>query len=647
MARFLLTTLALLAIALLGTWRPTGLDRQPATTPPSRGQWEPDRRASQENLGSGQDETAIAVNPLNPNNAIVVTRDFRGEVRNYLDATTDGGLTWVEQPFPLNAARPLNIDPAVIFRRDGRAYIFWTTFSDFFHGGISTASSDDGGITWSPEVPVTPPDGHFDDKAWAVFDETGGPHDGTLHVAWTRFGDAEIFAARSSDGGSTWSVPVPVSTGAYRSPNDGAQPVALADGTLLVVFMHDVSAQVGTLVAARSTDGGATFSANQPLFSISKPPFMLPGEQWRIFTYHSLAYDTARGWLTLVWPDYRNGPANGIDILSSRSTDAGATWTPPARLNDDPSGVLRDQFFPSVAAATDGRLTAIWLDRRDDPANRLYHAYARTSTDGGLLWLPSVRVSSAPSDPNLNIPEGADGIGDYIGIGAGPGVFWGAWTDVRNFNQDIYAARELFTPQPTPTRTHTPLATATTQTSPTVTPCPIYFSDVRPSDYFYDAVRYLYCAGAISGYSDGTFRPYNYTTRGQLCKIVVLAEGWPINTPPQPTFTDVPTSNPFYPYIETAHSHGIISGYSDGTFRWANNITRGQLCKIVVIAEGWPLYMPPFPSFTDVPANDPFYPYIETAHSRGIISGYADRTFRPYNPAIRAQIARIIYNALD
>src|SRR5205823_113928 len=55
----------------------------------------------------------------------------------------------------------------------------------------------------------------------------------------------------------------------------------------------------------------------------------------------------------------------------------------------------------------------------------------------------------------------------------------------------------------------------------------ITFSDVYPNDYFHDAVNFLYCRGAISGYADNTFRPSNNTTRGQLCKIVVLVEeGW-------------------------------------------------------------------------------------------------------------------------
>lgn len=178
----------------------------------------------------------------------------------------------------------------------------------------------------------------------------------------------------------------------------------------------------------------------------------------------------------------------------------------------------------------------------------------------------------------------------------------------------------------------------------------IIFSDVYPDDYFRDAVNFLYCRGAISGYADNTFRPSNNTTRGQLCKIVVLAEDWTLYIPASPTYRDVPSTHPMMPYIETATHQGVVSGYNCGTgcleFRPDNNITRGQLCKVVVLAEGWPLYTPPTPTFQDVPTTHAQYAYIETAYNRGIISGYGDGTFRPGNSATRGQISKIVYNAI-
>ena len=99
----------------------------------------------------------------------------------------------------------------------------------------------------------------------------------------------------------------------------------------------------------------------------------------------------------------------------------------------------------------------------------------------------------------------------------------------------------------------------------------------------------------MSGYADGTFRPMNGASRGQLCKIVVLAEGWSVLYPPMPRFSDVPTDHPFYSFIETAYQHGIISGYSNGTFRPGDSVTRAQLCKVMVLAQGWTPLAPPRP----------------------------------------------------
>ncbi len=90
----------------------------------------------------------------------------------------------------------------------------------------------------------------------------------------------------------------------------------------------------------------------------------------------------------------------------------------------------------------------------------------------------------------------------------------------------------------------------------------------------------------------------------------------------------------------------MISGYADVTFRWGNNVTRAQLCKIVVLAGGWELDTHGGPHFSDVPTSDPFYSYIETAYNHQIISGYSDGTFRPGSNATRGQISKIVYNAV-
>ncbi|MGI8589315.1 MAG: S-layer homology domain-containing protein [Chloroflexia bacterium] len=211
--------------------------------------------------------------------------------------------------------------------------------------------------------------------------------------------------------------------------------------------------------------------------------------------------------------------------------------------------------------------------------------------------------------------------------------------------------------QPASTATPVPSSTQPPATA-TATACTINFSDVHMSDYFYVPVQYLYCHGVISGYSDGTFRPYNYTTRAQMVKIVVLGFNKAIVTPTGGgyTFTDVTPSNNFYAVIETAAADGIVSGYNCGTapagpcdaqhrpwFLPYANVTRGQLSKIDVNAAGWMLYNPPVPHFIDVLPGSTFYTVIETAFCHGVVSGYSDRTFRPFNNATRGQVAKIVY----
>lgn len=206
----------------------------------------------------------------------------------------------------------------------------------------------------------------------------------------------------------------------------------------------------------------------------------------------------------------------------------------------------------------------------------------------------------------------------------------------------------------TPTWSVTPGGPASTGTNTPVS-CPIAFSDVRSTDWFYEWTVCLYCRGAISGYTDGTFKPDLNTTRGQMAKIAVIGFGiTPYSPPPgtasTPTFLDVPVTNPFYSYVEAAARQAIVTGYVDGTFRLSNNVTRAQLSKIVVVAAnhvyGWKILNPNTPTFSDVPREDPFYTFIETAVCHGIISGYSDGGFHPDSEATRAQIAKIVCQAV-
>jgi hypothetical protein len=159
----------------------------------------------------------------------------------------------------------------------------------------------------------------------------------------------------------------------------------------------------------------------------------------------------------------------------------------------------------------------------------------------------------------------------------------------------------------------------------------VNFTDVDLYNPFYVYIRCLACRGIISGYSDGTFRPYNNVTRGQAAKMVVSAAGFtdPIASTQQ-TFTDVPPSSPFWLWVERAALRGVINGYNTAAdcpsgipcFQPFNPLTRGQLAKIVAQAAGFNDDPGTAEDFADVPVGSVFWVYIERLSRRGIIAGY-------------------------
>jgi hypothetical protein len=181
------------------------------------------------------------------------------------------------------------------------------------------------------------------------------------------------------------------------------------------------------------------------------------------------------------------------------------------------------------------------------------------------------------------------------------------------------------------------------------------FGDVLQGSTFYPYVRCLACRGILSGYFDGTFRPNNSVTRGQLSRIVSNAAGFN-NVPTSQTFEDVPPGSTFYTFTERVASRNIISGYPCGGlgepcgigdkpyFRVQGNASRGQIAKIATLASQRPIDTTGGPHFTDVPVTNIFYSYIETLYNAGILTGYPDGTFRPGASATRGQTSKLVSN---
>ena len=207
--------------------------------------------------------------------------------------------------------------------------------------------------------------------------------------------------------------------------------------------------------------------------------------------------------------------------------------------------------------------------------------------------------------------------------------------------------------------------------TPIPTICPMEFSDVPEDSTFYPYIKCLACRGVVSGYPDGTFRPGNPVTRGQIAKIVSNAVG--LNDDPEAQiFEDVTPDSTFYAYIERLAVRGYMSGYACGGsdseaggepcvppanrpyFRPEGTATRGQIAKIVANAAS---LSDPITgqTFEDVPPASTFYEYVERLERLGVVSGYdcgrpnepcvppANRPyFRPNANVSRGQSAKIV-----
>jgi len=152
-------------------------------------------------------------------------------------------------------------------------------------------------------------------------------------------------------------------------------------------------------------------------------------------------------------------------------------------------------------------------------------------------------------------------------------------------------------------------------------------------------------AGISTGYGDGTFRPAAGVTRQAMAAFMYRFAGSPVFTPPAVSpFTDVPTSSPFYAEITWMADAGISTGYGDGTFRPAANVSRQAMAAFMYRFAGSPEFTPPAVSpFTDVPTSSPFYAEITWMADAGISTGYSDGTFRPAASVTRQAMAAFMY----
>jgi len=378
-------------------------------------------------VGDAANEPSIAVDPTDPSRIAIGWRQFDTIASNFRQAgrgySTDGGATWT---FP-GVLEPgvFRSDPVLDFTAEGTFY--YDSLADNFSCWVH--SSSDGGATWGTGVYA-----YGSDKQWLAVDRSGSPGHGHLYQNWSPFTPASF--NRSVDGGVSFEAPVAVP----EEPYWGTSTVA-PDGAVFFAGLSSFSPGIAVVRSSNAQDPLATLSFDQtavvdlggdPTGWTGPNPEGLLGQVW-IAADHSDS--PSRGFLYLLASVDPSGP-DPLDVHFSRSTDGGATWSAPVRVNDDPIGNNAWQWFGTMSVAPDGRVDVIWNDTRNDPGgldSELTYAF---STDGGATWSAN-EIVSPPFDPHVGWPQ-QNKLGDYYDMVSNPTGVHIAFAATFNGEQDVY-----------------------------------------------------------------------------------------------------------------------------------------------------------------------------------------------------------------
>lgn len=388
-------------------------------------------RVNQDASGRNQNETTIAISPISPEIIIGGANDARfGTWTAAYYASSDGGATWTDGAMPFRKYANQG-DPTVAFCGDGTAVFGYLDYVGAYQDHrLVVGNTSDGGATWNGPGVVYEGRSPFADKPYIACAPAGGTYGSRAYISWTHFGlgSSPIRFAYSTDRGISW-------TGAKNiSSSNGVQgsvPVAGKNGVVYVLWLGG-----GSITFAKSTNGGGTFGAEQAIEAVSQ---IGDSPYFRRNSFPSAGVDNSSGPYAgnvyVVWADRRFGDA---DILFMRSTNGGATWSLPIRINDDPQGNGREQYFPWLAVDDAGDVHVMWHDQRHDSAQREFHIYVATSRDGGLAFDRNLRVSDRASNGSAT-----NFLGDYAAIAAQGGIIAPLWSDLRTGTGEEDAYLEL------------------------------------------------------------------------------------------------------------------------------------------------------------------------------------------------------------
>lgn len=406
-----------------------------------------------------QREESIAINPLNRNQMFLTTNVE--QTGAFAAFSTDGGVTWH------SSAGQNDTSPNDFIIADGNDTLAgsfgdvscsWDRLGNLFLGYIDSGSmvglavSTDGGQTFrplpslgssgvdQPTVTAGPGSNGAAGSVWVTYNQ-GAPVAQGAPV--TGLGVVGVFGAVQTVG---------------ASGNFGDIAIGPA-GQVMVTYEDPTSGQgLSNLLMNLDPDGlgPSGFGAAVTISTTNVGGFdFIPAQSERsVDAEVGLAFDLSngahRGRVYAIYTNEQPDESNDMNIFVRFSDNNGTTWSAPVRVNDD--NTVFSQFLPRIAVdPTTGDVGASWYDCRNDAgnggsgdtdhvANDDAQLFAGVSRDGGLTFLPNVRVSAGTSNQQRALPPapGFNDIdfGDYSGLAFVGGRLAPTWADNSNSTGD-------------------------------------------------------------------------------------------------------------------------------------------------------------------------------------------------------------------
>lgn len=361
--------------------------------------------------------------------------------------SVDGGASWMDGGSVRNRAFGSAGDP-VLARDDVSETIYLCTL--WYNGsGLNVFRSTDNGQTFNTPVNAMPGflqasgGADFLDKPWITVDNAAGPGRGNVYVVARNFPPASgaarggIVFSRSTDGGRTFGPAPGLLLAPQGSQNVQGAWVTVGPDHGVYVFWYDQNFSPPRIQMRKSTDQGVTFGSPVTVAALAAlPPGLSNGNlglEFRTNSFPQALVNPVNGHVYVVYNDNPPGVDRG-DIFLVRSTDGGATWSAPQRVNNDPT--IRDQWQPALAVTPDGtRLFVGFYDRRLDLANRLIDTFGAIAdlSGGTVSFGPSFRITnqSFPAVFGVDPVVNATYMGDYDQAVADNSQFYYTWADNR------------------------------------------------------------------------------------------------------------------------------------------------------------------------------------------------------------------------